>query len=359
MLGAITTHSRDNNPPLEMEQESLSLFERYQFFLQLGTMFGSGCPLVDSLDSMSRAESNPRTAQIALRVAAALENGHSLSESLALEGRSFAAREIGMVKLAETTGRLHQVLQRLCRDLEQSTDNRHRLIQALLYPALALMFASLVAATMAFVLLPRLAPIFTSFQADLPWPTRLVLSLSSIFFWGLPAVLLAGLLLLVWVRRQGGLEVSFAMLPVVGNLIHARALGETASALSTLISSGATLDSSLFMLCRQSREGRHRSALAGVRASLRGGLTLSESLERESSYFPTLFRHLAAGGEETGRLDFFLEQAAKLYLDEFQWQVQRLTQLVEPFMLFFLGAVVGFLVLACFLPFYNLMSVSL
>lgn len=359
MLGATSAHRRDLSPLREMEQEPLSLSERYQFFLQLGTLFGSGCPLLDSLDSMGRSESNLRLAEISGRVVSALERGCSLSEGLSMEGRSFAADEIAMVKLGESTGRLHQVLDRLCKDLERRKTNRHQLMQAVLYPTLALSFAFTVAATMAFVLLPRLAPIFTSFQTDLPWPTRLALSLSSTLSWGLPAALLAGLLLMLWVRRHGAFEIPFARLPLVGETFHNRALGEMASSLSTLISSGATLDSSLTMLCRQCGEGRQKKALLGVRTSLRNGLTLSESLQSEKEYFPTLFRHLVASGEETGRLDFFADRVAGIYLDEFQWQVQQITQLIEPLLLFLLGGVVGFLVLACFLPFYNLMSVSL
>lgn len=342
-----------------MEVEPLNLEERYQFFLQLGTLFGAGCPLLGSLESMSGSQASLGMAEVSGRLLEALERGCSLSEGMSLERGSFSSDEIAMVRLGETTGRLHHVLERVGKNLERRKANHRQLIQSTLYPILALCFAMGLVSTMAFVLLPRLVPIFTSFQSELPWPTRVVLSFSSAASWGAMASLLTVFLCVVWVRRRGAIALPLAKIPIVGHTLHIKALAEFASSLSTLIASGATLDSSLELLGRQSPEGTQKRALTGVRASLRNGHTLSESFRLESAYFPTLFRQLIASGEESGRLEFFSEQAAAIYLEEFQWRVQRMTQLAEPALLLVLGTVVGFFILACFLPFYDLLSVSL
>lgn len=354
-----TEESLAAQPVAELEIEPLSLTERYQFFVQLSTLFTSGCPLLESLEAISEGEGNSTNVQlVAQRMTVGIERGASISESMRRQGPSFSRTEIGLIKMGERTGRLSHVLEKVQKNLSLQKQNRQQLLQACLYPAVTFLFALSVVGLMAFVLLPRLLPVFASFQAELPWPTKLVAALAGAWSWGLLVFLVLGFGTVLYLRERELPSELFHSIPAVGDALQAKALGEIAASLSVLLAAGATFDSSFELLSEQAGSRALREGLLDARSRLRNGETFAQALESQEA-FPQLFVQLLIVGSEVGRLDYFSDRAADIFLEDFHWQTQRTVQLLEPLLLTFLGVFVGFLLMACFLPFYNLLTVTL
>lgn len=340
---------------LELDPEPLVLAERRDFFVQVAVMFAAGCPLSKALFTLSQGTELPRLAGGAERVLSRLEKGASFSAALAQEG-SFTRPEVGLVRMGEETGRLRAVLERLGENLSETLGYRRRLIEAGIYPVFAVVFSSLLIGLMAFVFLPRILPVVIGFGIELPWPTRLVVGLARLVPWLVPVGLAGSIGLLLLLREPKRQERLLFSLPLVREVLRAASLAEASSSLALLLSAGATLDRGFELLTPYLPDPELRAVLGRLQTRLRSGETLSQALAREPA-LPPLWRHFMASGEESGRLEYFAQQASLNLRQEVALQTDRAITLFEPLLLFFLGAVVGFLLLACFLPFYNLLSV--
>ncbi|MCA9794575.1 MAG: type II secretion system F family protein [Candidatus Eremiobacteraeota bacterium] len=340
---------------LELEPEPLPLGERRDFFVQMAVMFAAGCPLSKALLTLSRVSDRPRLAGGAERVLSSLEKGSSFSQALAQEG-SFTRAEVGLVRMGEETGRLRAVLERLGENLSETLGYRRRLLEAGIYPVFAVVFSGLLISLMAFVFLPRILPVVIGFGVELPWPTRLVVAFSRLVPWLFPLGLAAAIALVLTLREPARQERLLFSLPLVKGVLRAASLAEASSALALLLSAGATLDRSFDLLAPYLPDPELRAAMGRLKTRLRSGHTLTEALAREPK-LPPLWRQFMASGEESGRLEFFALQASLALRQEVGLQTDRAVSLFEPALLFFLGGVVGFLLLACFLPFYGLLEV--
>ena len=341
----------------EMQPEQLDLESRHSFFLQLATLFSSGCSLSQSLDAVSRSGQSVSLQRVATSVLIRLEQGSRLSSAMACEHGFFTHQEVSLVRLGEETGKLHVVLQRISRNLEQSLSNRRQFIQAALYPTAILAFSFLLVGMMAFVLLPKLTPIFEGFQLALPWPTRLVLSLTALLPWFLFFVLLTVFLVVVAARQRPDWRDLLFSIPILETVLRQRSLGEMSASLAILVSAGAHLDASFKLLAHQTEDPEVKLALTRVRVRLRQGASLPEAIEAEQA-LPRLWKQLIVVGCETGRVDFFSERLAEIYLEDFRWRLGQSITLMEPILLMGIGGAVGFLLLACFMPFYELVMVT-
>ncbi len=343
----------------ELAIEPLTLQERYEFFLQFSTLFQAGCPLLACLSAIQASQKRPNQSRVAGAMMVDIERGRSISESMLRQAPSFSDEEIGLVKLGETSGRLHYVLEQVCRSLELRSQTRSRMIQASIYPLAVALFAALVVGFMAFVLLPQVGPIFRSFQVPLPFFTRLVLKLSDFATWGfliLLGCIFASLLIFRENRRWWKLLDS---LPVIKDLLRLRALAESAMALSILVGSGASLDAAFKLMAESTTSSTLGESFARMRGAIRAGASFQEALEREESVLPSVYRQLLVSGAETGRIEYFAKQLSALFHNEFQWHLDQRLKLLEPILLLTLGGGVGLLLLSCFLPFYNLVSLTL
>jgi type II secretory pathway component PulF len=345
-------------PDEELQPEPLDMESRHAFFLQLATLFSSGCSLSQSLEAVSRSQESSGLQRVAQSVLIKLERGSPLSAALASEHGFFTSEEISLVRLGEETGKLHMVLQRISQNLEQAIGNRRQFVQAGLYPAAILAFSFLLVGLMAFVLLPKLTPIFLSFQLSLPWPTRLVLSLTSLLPWFLFFCLCTVFFGIVAARQRPDWQKLLFSIPYLETVLRQRSLGEMSASLAILISAGARLDYSFKLLAEQTEDPDIKSALSRVRIRLRRGSSLPDAIGAEDK-LPQLWKQLIVVGCETGRVDFFSERLAEIYLEDFRWRLGQAITLMEPILLMGVGGAVGFLLLACFLPFYQLVTVAM
>ena len=346
-------------PEQEMAIEPLTLQERYEFFLQFSTLFMAGCPLLACLSAIKSSEKRPNQARVAGSMLVDIERGRSISESMTLQAPSFSTEEIGLVKMGEVSGRLHYVLEQVCRSLELRAENRSRIIQATIYPLAVALFASLVVGFMTFVLLPQIGPIFMSFQVPLPLLTRIVLQFSDLATWGFLVFLGCVLASAIAFRESRRWWEFLDKLPLVGPLLRVRSLAESAMALSVLVGSGASLDASFKLMSENTSSPSLGECFARIRGAIRAGASFQEALERETEILPSVYRQLLISGAETGRIEYFAKRLSAIFHEDFQWHLDQMLKLLEPLLLVILGGVVGIMLLSCFLPFYNLVSLAL
>lgn len=345
-------------PKSDLRSEALSLSERQAFYSQLGTLFSSGCSLPDSLLALGRSDERGELARVAREIVRGLERGNPMSTAMTFEEGLFPATEINLVRLGEETGRLHAIFSRLADNLEKSIDSRQRFTQAALYPATIFCFSVILVSFMALSLLPKLIPLFKSFDVHLPWPTQLVLGFAGLAPWLVFGTLIGSVIVYLVSRQRSLWQPLIYGTPLISSVLRSRALGELSASLATLVSSGARLDTSFLLLAEQAEDPELKATFHRLRLGVRAGASVDEVLKAERN-LPRMWRQLFAVGCETGRIEYFCERLAEFYLEDFRWKLGQALTLLEPLLLLGVGGFVGFLLLACFLPFYNLLTVAL
>ena len=327
---------------------------------QLATLVKAGMPLLRALHTVidQLDEGAFRTALVT--AAREVESGLKFSDALAAHPRWFPPFYVNMVRAGELGGLLDEILKRLAELLEKQARLRERVKSALMYPAFVLVAAvAILVILMAFVV-PTFLGMFTELGSALPWPTQLLVGLCHAVRYGWWIVLL-GLAGLVALSRMflatphGRRLADQAVLatPVVGSLVERLLIGRFARTLGTLIASGVPILTALDTVRATVTNVVIGEALQDVEQSLKTGESLARPMEL-SGVFPPLVTRMVALGEETGQLDRMLMQVADSYEEEVEVQLSGLTQLLEPLLIVVVGGMVGFIVIAMFLPLMSL-----
>lgn len=327
---------------------------------QLATLVKAGMPLLRSLRTVADQLDPGPLRDVFGVVAGDVESGVKLSEALAGHPRWFPPFYVNMVRAGEVGGLLDEILKRLAELLEKQARLRERVKSALMYPAFV-MFAAvgILIVLMAFVV-PTFLGMFTELGSALPLPTQILVTVSTIarrWWW---AVLAGGAGLVVAVRlalqTPSGRLLADRMLlsaPVIGSLAERLLIARFARTFGTLISSGVPILGALETVRATVTNLVLDRALQDVEQSLKVGESLARPMEL-SGVFPPLVTRMVALGEETGQLDKMLMQVADSYEEEVEVQLAGLTQLLEPVLIVAVGGIVGFIVIAMFLPLISL-----
>jgi len=327
---------------------------------QLATLVKAGMPLLRALRTVSdQLDPGPLQAAFAA-IASDVEGGVKLSEALSSHPRWFAPFYVNMVRAGEVGGLLDEILKRLADLLERQARLRDRVRSALMYPAFVMFAAvSILVVLMAFVV-PTFLGMFTELGSALPLPTRILVTACDIVrrWWWIVLILAVagGALLRLLLRTPAGRRLVDQMTlraPVIGSLVERLLIGRFARTLGTLITSGVPILSALETVRATVTNLVIDEALQDVEQSLKVGESLARPMEL-SGVFPPLVTRMVALGEETGQLDKMLMQVADSYEEEVEVQLAGLTQLLEPLLIVFVGGVVGFIVIAMFLPLISL-----
>jgi type IV pilus assembly protein PilC len=333
------------------------------FTRQLAAMLNAGLPIVQSLEVLADDSSNKRL-RIALReVKEDLEAGSTLTAAMRKHPKVFDQFFVSMIGAGEAGGVLHRILPRLGGFIEKSMKLKRKIKGAMIYPAAVMAVAVVVVTVLLVFVIPVFAQMFGNAGKALPLPTQIVINMSNFtvayFKYMIAAVIAAGVAFRQFYRTEGGgLLVDRLALeaPVFGDLMRKSAVARFAHTLSTLLTAGMPILDALDMTASTAGNRAVERALLKTRASIGEGKTLADQLRR-AKLFPNMVCQIVAVGEATGALDTMLQNLTELYDEEVDNAVANLTALMEPMMMLVLGVVVGGLLIAMYLPIFQLGSV--
>jgi type IV pilus assembly protein PilC len=332
------------------------------FTRQFATMINSGLPLVQSLNILAAQTESPKLKDVTRAVVYDVEAGNTLADAFSKHPSAFSQLYVNMVAAGEAGGILDTILLRLATFLEKNDKLVRKVKSAMIYPGVILTVAVGAITILLVFVIPVFRDMFASVNAELPLPTRMVLAMSDFLqsFW--PAILLGvGLVMFAFKRyyatHDGQRRVDGFMLglPVLGDVLRKSAVSRFTRTLGTLISSGVSILDGLEITAKTAGNTIIQDAIMASRASIAGGDTIAGPLEK-SGVFPPMVISMIAVGEQTGGLDEMLSKIADFYDDEVDVAVSGLLSLMEPLMILFLGVIVGGMIVAMYLPIFNLMQ---
>lgn len=341
---------------------TVSLRDIVVFTRQFSTMIDAGLPLVQALGILAKQSENPVLQGVIRQVVFDVESGRTVADALAKHPRAFSELYVSMVAAGEAGGILDTILLRLATFLEKSDALVRKVKSALIYPCVILGIAVAAVAILLVVVIPTFQEMFASVGLVLPLPTRLVIALSAALqaYWWAFLGILAGLI--VAVRRtygspRGRLAIDRLLLatPIVGDLIRKTAVSRFTRTLGTLVSAGVSILDGLEITAKTAGNRVVADAILASRSSIAGGDTIAAPLAR-SQVFPPMVISMIAVGEQTGGLDEMLRKIADFYDDEVDTAVSGLLSIVEPVLIVALGLIVGGMVVAMYLPIFDIIS---
>jgi type IV pilus assembly protein PilC len=338
--------------------KELAIFTR-----QFSVMIDAGLPLVQCLEILAGQQENKTFQKILTNVRSAVEGGQTLSAAMRPNEKVFDPLYVNMIEAGETGGILDTILQRLSTYIEKNVKLKAAVKSALIYPTAVISIAVLVVVGLLWKVVPIFAKLFTGLGVDLPLPTKIVIGLSNFIgsIYGLLIVVaLAGIFIgiKVWYGTPKGREALDAFMlkmPVIGIILRKIAVARFTRTLGTLISSGVPILEGLDITARTSGNAVIEKALGNVRRSVEAGKNLMDPL-RDSGVFPSMVTQMVGVGEQTGAMDAMLQKVADFYEDEVDAAIKNMLTLLEPLMIGFLGVVVGGIVIALYLPLFELIG---
>ena len=333
------------------------------FTRQFATMINAGLPILQCLQILGAQAESAIFRKIINDVKDDVESGSTLADSTKKHPKVFTDLYTSLVQAGEIGGILDTILQRLASYLEKSAELKRKIKGAMIYPACIVTAAIVVTLVLLIWVIPVFADVFKSFGAELPRPTQFVINLSNFLianFWYLACIPPATTFALRQAYRteRGNYEIDKLLLkvPIFGLLMRKAAVARVTRTLSTLISSGVPILDALTITSRTAGNKVVERAISAARTSIAGGHTIADPLT-ESKVFPPMVCQMISVGETTGALDAMLGKIADFYDSEVDQTVANLMSLLEPLVILFLGVVIGGLVVAMYLPIFQLGAV--
>ena len=330
------------------------------FTRQFSTMVDAGLPLVQCLDILGKQSDNPTFGETILKVKGNIEIGNNLSESMRKFPHIWDSLYCNLVEAGEIGGILDVIFRRLAEYIEKAESLKKKVKAAMVYPGAIITVAFVVVAFLMVFVIPAFAAMFSGGGQELPGPTQIVMDVSSFFqnqWW---VMILGGgtflfVLKKVYATERGNIEIDriALKLPVFGMLIRKVSVAKFTRTLGTLISSGVPLIEGLDICARTSGNKIVEIAVFKTIEAIKEGETIAAPLSRED-VFPPMVIQMIDVGEASGSLDKMLSKIADFYDEEVDAAVEGLTALLEPMLMVFLGIIVGFIVVAMYLPIFKM-----
>ncbi|HEX5438664.1 MAG TPA: type II secretion system F family protein [Gemmatimonadaceae bacterium] len=332
------------------------------FTRQFSTMINSGLPLVQALDILSKQSENKALQDVTRQVVYDVESGHTVADALSRHPKAFSDLYVNMVAAGEAGGILDTILMRLATFLEKNDALVGKVKSAMIYPAVIMSVAAICIAVLLIFVIPVFQNMFASVNLTLPLPTLIVVDLSHALtrYWWLIGGGVAALAFSIkryYATQNGQLQIDRALLkfPILGDLLRKSAVSRFTRTLGTLISSGVSILDGLEITAKTAGNRVIQDAIMESRASIAGGDTIAAPLAK-SEVFPPMVISMISVGEQTGGLDEMLSKIADFYDTEVDTAVSGLLSLMEPVMIVFLGVVVGGIVIAMYLPIFDMVN---
>jgi type IV pilus assembly protein PilC len=337
--------------------KNLAVFTR-----QFSVMIDAGLPLVQCLDILGNQEEHKYFQQVILQTRSDVEGGMSLAEAMKRHPKCFDALFCNMIAAGEAGGILDTILKRLAVYIEKAVKLKSQVQSAMIYPIAVIVIAGVVIGVILWKVIPTFATLFAGLGAELPLPTRIVIALSNNLVRFMPFVI-GGFFVFGWAFRtyyatEKGRRVIDAItlkVPILGPILRKIAVARFCRTLSTLMASGVPILDGLDITAKTSGNAIIEDAIQTTRKSIERGETIATPL-KETNVFPGMVVQMIGVGEATGALDTMLGKIADFYEEEVDVAVEGLLTLLEPVMIAFLGGAVGGIVIAMYMPIFDLIS---
>ena len=346
----------------KIAQRKLSLRERLQpvttqdrvfFFRQLGVMLRSGLPLLQALDVCRLQGMNPRLILTVDEMIESIQKGASLSECMGRHRELFPLTAVKLIESGEASGELDQVLDRISGHMEMSAAMKAKMLTSLAYPGIVVLAAVGVGTFLTLTVIPKFTDYFAKRNMDLPASTEALMNISGFMqdYGFIILLILIGIgimLTVMWRRPKARLFLSrkITHIPIVGKVLEVSAMAQMGQTLSMLLGSGLTVTESLQVAATTTQNASYQNGLSLSVNNILRGQSLSDSFHKDD--FPPLVKQMISVGEQTGELPQALDHMAKFYEGELQARVARMSALIEPIILLFIGGMVGFVYFAFF-----------
>ncbi len=332
------------------------------FTRQFSTMINAGLPLVQALDILSKQSENKALKDVTNAVVFDVESGHTVADALRKHPKAFSELYVNMVAAGEAGGILDTILMRLATFMEKNDALVRKVKGAMIYPGVIMSVAAIAIVVLLIFVIPVFEKMFASVGMALPLPTRVVLGMSRFlksYWWIVLAGTAGGVTMLkrYYATSNGKLQIDKLMLkmPILGDVLRKSAVSRFTRTLGTLIGSGVSILEGLEITAKTAGNRVISDAIMESRASIAGGETIAAPLQK-SAVFPPMVISMIAVGEQTGGLDEMLSKIADFYDEEVDAAVSGLLSLMEPVMIVFLGVVVGGMVVAMYLPIFDMIN---
>jgi type IV pilus assembly protein PilC len=342
-----------------VKRKDITLFTR-----QLATMLGAGVPIVQSLQLIAENNIKAEMKSILKQVCLSIEAGTQLSKALSTSCSLFDSFYIDLVATGEETGSLSHAFSRLAEYREKSEALRAKVVKAMIYPTMVFLIAIAVTVLMLMFVIPEFEAIFNGFGAELPWFTQQVVNASH-FLQNYGFLILLTLILTtlsLQLLKQKSYQFRFMLnrrslqIPIIGSVLSKAAIAKFSRTLATSFSSGLPILHSLQTTSKTAGNLYYQEAILSVQQNTAAGMPLYLAM-RHTQAFPEMVLQMVMIGEESGQLDDMLNKIAFVYEDDVDNTVDNLGKILEPFIILFLGIMIGGLVVSMYLPIFNLMNV--
>ncbi|MDD5135863.1 MAG: type II secretion system F family protein [Candidatus Omnitrophica bacterium] len=349
--------------PFANRKKKIKIDDLVIFSRQLATMVDAGIPLVSALDILGEQIDNKTFSAVVQEIRSEVETGSSFSEALARHKAVFSQLFVNMVRAGETSGMLDEILDRVATYMEKTSALQRKVKAALVYPAVVTGMALSITLLLLLKVIPVFKGIFEGFGAQLPKPTLVLIMISDALqkYFVICAAVIVGLVLLLirYIKTEKGrlkFDSLLLHLPVFGILFTKVAVSKFTRTLSTLIKSGVPILGALDIVGKTSGNKLVEKTIDTVRSNVREGESVAEPLAR-SKIFPPMVTRMVSVGEQTGELEKMLSKIADFYDEQVDAAVSSLTSMMEPFIIAFLGIVIGSIVICMFLPIFKITSI--
>ena len=339
--------------------DDLVLFSR-----QMYTLMHAGVPIIRSISGLAETTRNQVLQRTLHSVRHEIESGHELSTALAQHQDIFSHLFISMVQVGENTGNLDEVFLQISGYLEREKNTRDQIKAAMRYPTFVIIAITIAMFIINMWVIPTFAKVFAGFNAELPLPTRILLSISEFtvnYWYVLAAILLAAIFSFkYYIKTEQGhwqWDRFITRIPLIGSIILRATLARFSRSFAMALSAGVPLVTGLTLVSRAVDNVYIGGHIADMRNGIERGDTLTRTAAATEMFTPLIIQMLTVG-EETGNVDDMLEEVANFYDREVDYDVKNLTSAIEPILIIFIGAMVLVLALGVFLPMWDLASVA-
>ena len=363
ILGSFIKKDQNGKILIQFGEPALSPKDLIIFTKQFATMINSGVPLIQSLGILGAQQRIPSFGKTLRNVSAAVENGSKLSDAMEAYPKIFDTLYVAMVRAGEASGNLDTILLKLVTYIEKAAKIKSQVKSAMMYPLIVLVVAVLVVAGLLVFVVPTFAKQYADNGKELPGITQVVVDASTFLtdYWYtiIGAAMVAGFLFKYWIKTEKGREVFDAAIlkaPGIGELLRKIAVGRFCSTMATMLTSGVNIIDALTICAASSGNKTIEKFVLYVRTKIEQGTKISEPLS-EGGLFPNMVVSMVAVGEQTGALDDMLLKVSDFYEDEVDMAVKTVLSMIEPILIVTLGTIVGFIVIAMYMPIFDMASV--